>query len=489
MFEKEIKFISDFTINKINYLGSFFTYDELFNSDINPAILKFVSAEVDFKIYEDRKKFLSHSSFNYTGSKIAKYFNLIGKEIKKSTKITYHDIKDIINQAVAFNIDYTIVPNESLLNLFFDKKQEIKAEALKLKLNYIYYYPHLKEILSSYIDKKNVSVLTSSAVKKILSDINDQVLAEAPESAVEDAINTIADFYNIGNTGSQKLSARLVEIYLEKNHFEKYLDRLNKSILHDSKQKHSIGEIKAILFSSAPVKGIEETKPEENELEEEPLQPEDAETQITEEKDNIEEPQKEAINQSETQDEETEVSDEKEVEFDITEHENLDALYSFNEEEPEENVPAKENDEIVIEKEEVSDELESSEEFREKEEENAPVIHNEIDKPLNENEIFKSDAKLLEEKEDLSKEDQSKKTRDKDIFSYLTDKEIERIVGNVFNDDRDDFAGTMEKITDSSSYEEATEILKSVFKSYNVNPYSRDAITFTNSVSNYFEQA
>lgn len=488
MFEKEIKFISDFTINKINYLGSFFTYDELFNSDINPAILKFVSADVDYKIYEDRKRLLSQSSFNYTGSKIAGYFNLIGKEIKKSTKITYHDIKDIINQAVAFNIDYTIIPYESLINLFFDKKQEIKAEALKLKLNYIYYYPHIKEILSTYIDKKNVSVLTSSAVKKILSEINDQILANAPESAVEDAINTMTDFYNIGNTGSQKLSVRLVEIYLEKNHFEKYLERINKSTLHESKQKHSIEEIKTILFSSAPVKEIEKTKAGENELKENPVQPEDSETHITEVKDNIVEPHKEAINQPETPIQEQGDSDEKEVEFDITEHENLDALYSFNDDEPEEDVPPEENDEIVIEKEKIRNELENSEEFNEKEEENAPVINHEINTPFNESDIFKSDVKLQEEKEDLSKKEQNIKTRNKDIFSYLTDKEIERIVGNVFNDDRDDFAGTMEKITESSSYEEATEILKSVFKSYNVNPYSKDAITFTNSVSNYFEQ-
>ena len=488
MFEKEIKFISDFTINKINYLGSFFTYDELFNSDINPAILKFVSAEVDFKIYEDRKKFLSHSSFNYTGSKIAKYFNLIGKEIKKSTKITYQDIKDIINQAVAFNIDYTIVPNESLLNLFFDEKKEIKAEALKLKLNYIYYYPHIKEILNSYIDKKNLSILTFSAVKKILSEINNQILAEAPESAVDDAINTMADFYNIGNTGSQKLSAKLVEIYLEKNHFEKYLDRLNKSILHDSKQKHDIEEIKSILFSSAPVKEIEKPTVEENELNGEQVQPEDAETEIIEEKENIEELPKETLTQPETPDEDQEDSDQKEVEFDITEHENLDTLYSFNEEEHDENVPPEDESTIMVKEEKIQNEFKISNDFMEKEEENAQVINNEKDKSFNENEILRSDIKLQEEKKDLSKEGQNKRTRNKDIFSYLNDKEIERIVGNVFNDDRDDFASTMEKISESNTYEEATEILKSVFKSYNVNPYAKDAITFTNSISNYFEQ-
>ena len=478
MFEKEIKFISDFTVNKINYLGSYFTYNELFNSDINPAILKFVSAEVDYKIYEDRKRLFSQSSFNYSGSQVARYFNLIGKEIKKSQKITYHDIKDIINQAVAFNIDYTIIPNESLLSLFFDKKQEIKAEDLKYKLNYIYYYPHIKDILIKYIEKKNASVLSSSVVKKILDEISRQIIEEAPETVLEDALKTISDFYNIGNTGNNKISIYLIETYLEKNNFEKYLKRLNAGIPQDSKQKFDIEEIKGILLSSVPVVIDKDTS-------EEPASDKEAEqTVVTDEEisgedetntDIEEDSKKTRINE-----EIPEESDQKEVEFDITEHENLDSLYNFAEED--EDIPAKEEDTIKAKNKKAQDELKTPDDFREKE---APTADKEEN--LDKNEPLKSEIKFEEEK-DRFFEEPVKKTRNKDIFSYLSDKEIEKIVGNVFNDDRDDFASTMERITESDTYEEATEILKSVFKSYNVNPYAKDAITFTNSVSNYFEQ-
>ncbi|MGA7839053.1 MAG: hypothetical protein WB996_13865, partial [Ignavibacteriaceae bacterium] len=79
--------------------------------------------------------------------------------------------------------------------------------------------------------------------------------------------------------------------------------------------------------------------------------------------------------------------------------------------------------------------------------------------------------------------------REKDVFSYLSDNDIDKIVAGVFNDDREDFANTMEKISECITYDEATEILKSVFFSYRVNPYTRDAVTLTNSVSNYFNQA
>ena len=80
------------------------------------------------------------------------------------------------------------------------------------------------------------------------------------------------------------------------------------------------------------------------------------------------------------------------------------------------------------------------------------------------------------------------KRKDEDIFDYLSNKDIEKIVANVFNDDREDFANTMERLAECGNYEEATEILKGVFLTYRVNPYSKEAVTLTNSVSNYFEQ-
>jgi hypothetical protein len=81
-----------------------------------------------------------------------------------------------------------------------------------------------------------------------------------------------------------------------------------------------------------------------------------------------------------------------------------------------------------------------------------------------------------------------KKSSAGDISKILSDREIERIINNIFNDDRDDFTNTLERIFECRSYEESTEILKSVFLTYRINPYSRDAVTLTNAVSKYFDK-
>ena len=126
------------------------------------------------------------------------------------------------------------------------------------------------------------------------------------------------------------------------------------------------------------------------------------------------------------------------------------------------------------------------------------IVEDKIAEPeisLNEEvEETEAEEKLADETEREVKEEKKKNSlktppRSKDMFSFLSNKEIEKIVINVFNDDREDFANTMEKITECFSYDEATDILKTVFFSYRVNPYTRDAVTLTNAVSNYFNQA
>ena len=78
--------------------------------------------------------------------------------------------------------------------------------------------------------------------------------------------------------------------------------------------------------------------------------------------------------------------------------------------------------------------------------------------------------------------------REKDLFSYLARKEVKKIVSNVFLGDDEDFVSTNEKISECVTYKEATEILKGVFFTYRVSPYSKEAIVLTNAVSHFFRQ-
>lgn len=530
MYEKEIQFITDFNLNKIKKLGSFITFDKLFTADLHPAIIQYISAELDYLIYEDKSRLLEKSAFDYSGSKIAEYFSLIGQEIKKTKKISYEDIKKIIIQAVSFNANFTVRPKWSLIRLIYNDSESKEVHEIKMMLSYVYYYEYLKDVFLTYLNRRKVISLSQGEFELILNKIDNELFSTQAEKLIDNALYSIADFYNEGGISRKSLPVPLFETFLKEKNLPDYLFRLRKAAPAETKHKIEIEELRKILFSTTP---IEKEKQDitENEIipPDEKIIPEDAAVELDDEKEEkmetgedkteiieidkqgvsdefpsskIEEEildsdmektgEKTHLEDADTilslpEDEPKIISDEEEIKFDITEKDKLETLYDFEEEDREketekiEEIKEEETTPLQDKKEEIKEEeiLEIEEESKSIEEE---LIENEIVNQIEESEI----EEIIEE--DI-KPNPTPKSKGKDIFSFLSDKEIEKIIGSIFNEDREDFANTMEKISECTSYNESTDILKAVFFTYRISPYSKEAVSLTNAVANYFSQA
>ena len=504
MFEKEIKFIVDFSLNKVKNLGSFFSFEKLLTTDIHPAILHYISAEIDFLIFEDRKKLIQNSLFDYSGPEIAKYFNLIGEEVKKSRKISVEDIKKLITQAVSFNVNFVARPKWSLSKLIFNDSDLKPIEEIKLSLNYVYYYEYLKNILLSYLNKKKSVSLTLIEFEVLLNKIDKELFSAQSNKLVDNTLYSIADFMNTGSS-SNKVPVQSVEVFFKERNLIEYLFKLRRSLPIDSKQKYSVEELRSIIYSATPldkqVTGVVEPEvleiPTEDsrDIPEVPVsQPEKSTEELLKELNDLNEP------------------------FDFISDKNSDVEENVDEEII---ISSSEEDELLK---LYDDELKSLEELEEEIKDDKGEIELDIshkgildefydfgndpeDELLNvdETSVDSEDKDLLadsKETENLTDgtEDEAgiEKVQDSrfrgrnnfpnDLLTYLKDKEIDKIVNSVFDEDREDFAISMDRISECSSYDEATEILKSVFLTYRVNPYSRDAVALTNAVANYFNQ-
>ena len=504
MFEKEIKFIVDFSLNKVKNLGSFFSFEKLLGTDIHPAILQYISAEIDFLIFEDRKKLIQNSVFDYSGPEIAKYFNLVGEEVKKTRKISVEDIKKLITQAVSFNVNFVARPKWSLSKLIFNDSDLKPIEEIKLSLNYVYYYEYLKNILLSYLNKKKSVSLTLIEFEVLLNKIDKELFSVQSNKLVDNTLYSIADFMNTGSS-SNKVPVQSVEVFFKERNLIEYLFKLRRSLPIDSKQKYSVEELRSIIYSATPLdqQVTGEVEPEvleiptedSRDIPEVPVsQPEKSTEELLKELNDLNEP------------------------FDFISDKNSDVEENVDEEII---ISSSEEDELLK---LYDDELKSLEELEEEIKDDKGEIELDIshkgildefydfrndpeDELLNvdETSVDSEDKDLLadsKETENLTDgtEDEAgiEKVQDSrfrgrnnfpnDLLTYLKDKEIDKIVNSVFDEDREDFAISMDRISECSSYDEATEILKSVFLTYRVNPYSRDAVALTNAVANYFNQ-
>ncbi|HKI77699.1 MAG TPA: hypothetical protein VKA26_04085 [Ignavibacteriaceae bacterium] len=579
MFEKEIKYITDVSLNKLKKLGAFFTFEQIRSSDVHPAITKYITAELDYLIYQDREKLIQKSAFDYSDPDIEKYFELIGTEIKKKKKISYEDAKTLIIQAVSFTANFVVRPKWSLTKFIYNEDQLKTVDEIKYSLNYLYYYDYLRNVLLTLIDKKKSVNFSLIDFEIALNKIDKELLADKKEKIIDNALYSISDFFGVGNKEVNQVSPNSIEMFLKEKDLIDHLFRLRRALPVDAKYLYDIDELKKILYTPSDSgkinmlasrqrinreivneKAIQENLFEQEDEEKEQqivLEPENQKIKTENEiilneadeqgaRDTEDEPMEDKIEDFESPDEmineDTEVKNsenEKESEdligdelnselspnddlleaFDsqlkaleeeskllVDEDENKleeDLLRSEENEKPEENAKIKtdENtDEIEIELKGIKNtEIEPNEgkyeDFQQNNLDNpdkADEVEDIKDEDTAENEL--SEEEIVDEKTNRTNKQSdlppaNLPLRKKDIFSFLTDKEIDRIVSNVFNEDREDFANTMEKVSECVTYDEATEILKTVFFSYRINPYSKDAVTLTNSVSNYFNQA
>jgi len=247
MLEKEIKFIYDFNINLIKQLGIYFTIEDLKRNDIHPAIFKYLSAEIDYQIFEDRRNLLKNSAFDYSGEKINEYFSYISDEIKKTKRFFHKDISDLLLQAISFNTNLLTHPKETLLKFIFDSSDIKSIPEIKQSLNYLYYYQYLRQIILSYFSQKKLISINKTEFEKLLNKIDTLGFETRLNEILTIAVTSMSDFFNIGVSPKDSIPLISFEQYLYEKHLTAHIKKLKEKFSGDNKLRYSSKKILSVI--------------------------------------------------------------------------------------------------------------------------------------------------------------------------------------------------------------------------------------------------
>lgn len=546
MFEREIKFIYDFNLNKVSKLGPYFTFEQLSTLDLHPAILNYISAEIDYIIFEDRQKLLRDSIFDYSGEKIAYYFSLINDEIKKTKRLSFEYISKLILHASSFTINYLVRPKWTLKKFIYDEGEHRTSGEIKQILNYVYYYNYLKKILISYINSKKILSLNLQEFEELLDKIDKIGVETNLSNILSTALNSMADFFNIGELQKNKIPLQAIELFLEEKNLEQHLRRIRIAFGDDLTIKCSINDIQkefnAVLTEEEQ---FEETEQPQLKTIEEPVEPTD-EIKIKEPEEDIYE--EDSFEENITELENTETNFEEELNEENEDIQKSEELESENLSEAEKNEdeiqitykPQKfrirvDKDNEIEPIDESEEEIENQEEDEQQQDESVSqeeevtistkffddknLIKDEHEELLNEEEeldkeknkieeadnhdtlesIFKiSDETIYSEEESQEpelnetieknlSEENKKKTKSININELLEDKEITKIIETIFDYDIEDFSNILELISNCNSIEEANQIIDKALLNRNLSSNSKEAEQFKSIISEYFK--
>lgn len=540
MFEREIKFIYDFNLNKVNKLGPYFTFEQLQNSDLHPAILHYISAEVDYLVFEDRQKLLKNSVFDYSGEKISHYFSLITAELKKNKRFSLEYIAKLILHATSFTVNFLVRPSWTITRFIFDESKHKTTNEIKQILNYIYYYKYLKTIIISYLSTKKILSMNVEEFEELITK-TDRISVESNfNGIISNSLTAMAEFFNIGQMQKTKIPLTAVELFLEEKNLPIHLQKITEVFGTDENATYYISDYMRILNSVIILEDevIEETEQQEFELEnveQENLVTETPNEQIENDlliQDNFE------INQSNQEEnnlnkvDENELIHEKDVNNDTSTNESIDEdndvdtnetmdkseidlidepnfeneeFVGFTNEEIDELrnevnlVQENEDEEEQLEKNQLQEENHfqnnqeeidnietdiNSENDMKNESDNFNYEQNQIltNQDVTENEVEISDET---NSDFISSPEQNKKL---ELIEIIEQKDVSKIIETIFDFDFDDFSNTLEEISQCKNIDDAILTLNDMLSKRKINPNSREAESLKNIITEYFNQ-
>jgi hypothetical protein len=290
MFEREIKFIYDFNLNKVNRLGPYFTFEQLLSADLHPAILQYISAEIDYLVFEDRQNLLKNSVFDYSGEKISFHFNQISEEVKKTKRFALEYIAKQVMHASSFTVNYLVHPKWTLTKFVFDEENHKSTNEIKQILNYVYYYKYITKILVSYINAKKILSMNAQEFEELLNKADKLGIESNLSGILSSSLKSMAEFFNIGEKIKTKIPLSAVEIFLEEKELTKHLTKTVEMLGNDENARFNLNDYEKIfnnvvIEKETAIHEIREESVEETVTEEqiEPLEIEEApETEIEE---------------------------------------------------------------------------------------------------------------------------------------------------------------------------------------------------------------
>ena len=181
------------------------------------------------------------------------YFELIGEEIKKTKKISYEDIKNIVLQAVSFNANYVVRPKWSLSKLIFGNNKSVSVNEIQMMLRYTYYYEYLNNVFLAYISKKKILNISVTEFELIMNKIDRELFMLHQSKLVDNALYAMADYFSIGGLNKSSIAVESVENFLKEKNLTELLFKLKRAYSNSTKKKADIDDIRKVLYSTLTI--------------------------------------------------------------------------------------------------------------------------------------------------------------------------------------------------------------------------------------------
>ncbi|MHB2154893.1 hypothetical protein ACX8XN_10915 [Calditrichota bacterium GD2] len=484
----------------------------LMTLDIPQSIKHFFDQEVELWIREEEEKFTSSDRFDYDLPEVRVLIDRIFDILKQTARFTIPKFNQLLERAVKLQMNFVIEPHRTLTQFLFKDSNIISTIEVYDTLKYFFQFEYYKEAISDYFNNKYMKEISQDQFVTLINKIDEKVFAENRVEMTLKVIKTIMNFLSEARgTEVTSLSADVLLAALKDRNLHDLVKRFESAQQQIQLSEFSFDEIESILFGrfeealESPAEKLrfediesieqEELRIEVDDIEvgETPLEQQiaDAVEELEKVDEKIGAPELETDDIEEEEDEEEFEEEEEELEheemttpekdFELIEEPAADMSGELIEGEPltvaEE--PGAEEESFSIVEEPVESEPQPEVEEQPAEPQ-APVEEPMLEQP-SEPEPVKT-SKVADDLADHLARQISGEGPLQDLHTMIKGRTRKKIIKKLFRKDEKTYNEFIDRLNAMSSWKEASHFIDDTFYELNINPYSKEAITFSDIV-------
>jgi|GEM_PF-1418290 len=462
----------------------------LMTLDIPQSIKHFFDQEVELWIREEEEKFSSSDRFNYDMPEIRVLIDQIFDLLKQTAQFDLAKFNQLLERAVKLQMNFVIEPHRTLTQFLFKDRPVISTIEVYDTLKYFFQLEYYKEAISEYFNTKYLKTISQDQFIELINKIDEKVFGENRVEMTLKTLKTIMTFLSEAQgTKVTSLPVNVLYAALRDRNLNDLAEKIEQAQKEIQVSELSFEMIESILFErfTQPEEAPEEVVgfDEIQGLEEEELEIPVNDIDVGETTEETLAEVDEQLTEPETEEEEEEYEEEEEEEEEIEPELTLEEESPASEPEAPAETPAVEP--TLDESETPSyEEPAVVEPPRAEETEPEPemLVEETVPSPIetSEPEATDTEQKASKVADDLANHLAKQIASEgplEDLNNLIKGRTRKKIIKKLFKKDEQAFNEFIARLNAIPTWKDASHFIDDTFYERNINPYSKEAIMFS----------
>jgi len=219
----------------------------IFTRNIPDSVKHFFDQEVEIWLREESEKFSDSDRFNYEAPEIQMLVDKIFDVLKQTATFHPNRFNRLLERSIKLEANYLIRPHQTLTQFLFKDKKVITTIEVYDMLKYFDKFQYYKDALTEYFNLKYLREISQAQFEELIKGIDLQVFSRNPVETTLQTIKTISNFISEGRNGENgHMSVEMLSMILRDRNLDDFAQLVEREG-NNGAQSLTLTELEALL--------------------------------------------------------------------------------------------------------------------------------------------------------------------------------------------------------------------------------------------------